>query len=157
MVTPAKKTPRPAARKVAATPAKPPRPAPARKKAVAPAAKPAVPPVAATPARAPAAVAPVSSALAKAAKPPKSPKAPKASKPEKQRVKLVRDSFAMPEADFAWIEILKARAIVARRPAKKSELLRAGLKALSALTPTQLAAALEALTPIKTGRPKKGH
>jgi hypothetical protein len=40
--------------------------------------------------------------------------------------------------------------IVARRPAKKSELLRAGLKALAAPIPAQLAAALLALTPVKT-------
>lgn len=151
MSTPAKKTPRSPARKVAAAPAKPAQPAPARKKPAGPAPRPAVPPAASSPARAPAAIAPMSSALAKPAK------APKAGKPEKQRVKLVRDSFAMPEADFAWIDILKMRAIAARRPAKKSELLRAGLKALAALTPMQLAAALEALTPVKTGRPKKGH
>jgi hypothetical protein len=152
MTTPARKTSRPTARKVAAVPAKTARSAPARKKTARPVIEPAVRPVAPVPM--PAAASPPSSALAKAVKAPKSPKAPK---PEKQRVKLVRDSFAMPEADFALIDMLKARAIAAKRPAKKSELLRAGLKALTGLTPTQLAAALEALTRVKTGRPKKGH
>lgn len=92
-----------------------------------------------------------------AAKPAKPAKAPKASKPPKVRIKLVRDSFAMPEADFTLIATLKARALDAKRPAKKSELLRAGLQALGALPAAQLAAALDALAPIKTGRPKKGH
>lgn len=81
--------------------------------------------------------------------------APKPGKPEKSRLKLVRDSFAMPEADFALIAQLKARAIDGKRPAKKSELLRAGLKALSLLSAAELVAALDALSPVKTGRPKK--
>lgn len=91
------------------------------------------------------------------------PKAPKAQKPEKPakpakvRVKPVRDSFTMPPADFALIDALKARALEGQRPAKKSELLRAGLHALSAMTQAQLVAALNGLAPIKTGRPKKGH
>ncbi len=99
---------------------------------------------------APAAPAAAKPAADKAAKP------QKPAKPEKQRVKLVRDSFAMPEADFALIALLKSRAVDAKRPAKKSELLRAGLKALQALQPAQLVSALDALAPIKTGRPKKG-
>lgn len=76
---------------------------------------------------------------------------------EKVRVKLVRDSFAMPEADFALIDQLKARAMAAKRHAKKSELLRAGLQALAALTPAQLLKALDSLAQVKTGRPKKGN
>jgi hypothetical protein len=46
--------------------------------------------------------------------------------------KLVRDSFTMPADDFALVGVMKARALQAQRPAKKSELLRAGLHALSA-------------------------
>ena len=53
-----------------------------------------------------------------------------ASKPVKAKAKLVRDSFTMPQADFELIAALKARAIEFRRPAKKSQLLRAGLQAL---------------------------
>ena len=70
--------------------------------------------------------------------------------------KLVRDSFTMPQADFALVAQLKARALDFKRPTKKSELLRAGLQALSRLDNPALQAALEALTPLKTGRPKKG-
>lgn len=121
-----------------------------------PAAKPAPKP-AAQPVPKPAAPLPAAKAVqppAKTAKPAKEPKPPK---PVKVRVKLVRDSFAMPEADFALVAQLKARALEGRRPAKKSELLRAGLHALTALSPAQLVAALDALMPVKTGRPKKGH
>ena len=69
--------------------------------------------------------------------------------------RLVRDSFTMPADDFALVAVLKQRALQVQRPAKKSELLRAGLQALSALSPQALAKALDALTPVKAGRPKK--
>lgn len=69
--------------------------------------------------------------------------------------KLVRDSFTMPADDFALVAVLKQRALQMQRPAKKSELLRAGLQALSALSPQALAKALDALAPVKAGRPKK--
>ncbi len=72
----------------------------------------------------------------------------------KERVKLVRDSFTMPREDFDLIDRIKARAIEFKRPAKKSELLRAGLQVLAALPDTQLHAALDALRPLKAGRPK---
>ncbi|HEY9063452.1 MAG TPA: hypothetical protein VIO33_00620 [Burkholderiaceae bacterium] len=74
-----------------------------------------------------------------------------------KRVALVRDGFTMPESDFALIAILKARALSARREAKKSELLRAGLQTLAALDDGALVRALNRLEPIKIGRPKKGH
>lgn len=81
--------------------------------------------------------------------------APVLAKPPKQKQKLVRDSFAMPVADFDLIDTLKERALTFRRPAKKSELLRAGLHSLTALTDAQLRAALDSLAPLKPGRPKK--
>jgi hypothetical protein len=59
--------------------------------------------------------------------------------------------------DFALIADLKTRALLARRAAKKSELLRAGLRALDRLAPKALAQALDALEPVKLGRPKKRH
>jgi hypothetical protein len=40
-------------------------------------------------------------------------------------------------------------------PAKKSELLRAGIKALAALNDAAFAAAMQAVPAIKTGRPAK--
>jgi hypothetical protein len=80
-----------------------------------------------------------------------------AKRPAHPRPKLVRGSFTMTEADFDVIAALKAKAIGARREAKKSELVRAGLRALAALNAKALAAALDQLEPVKTGRPKKGH
>lgn len=80
---------------------------------------------------------------------------PAPSETTKLRVKLVRDSFTMPREDFERIARLKARAIEFKRPAKKSELLRAGLQALERMDAITLHSALNALAPIKTGRPKK--
>lgn len=80
-----------------------------------------------------------------------------AEKPAKPaKVRLVRDSFTMPESDFALVAVLKARALGQGRVAKKSELLRAGLQMLSQQDTAGLLAALERLQPIKTGRPKRG-
>jgi hypothetical protein len=78
-------------------------------------------------------------------------------KAAKQRVRLVRDSFTMPEPDFALIAALKARTMAAQRETKKSELLRAGLQVLMALDDGTLMNALGRLQPLKLGRPKKNH
>lgn len=75
--------------------------------------------------------------------------------PPPERAKLVRDGFTMPEADYALIAELKHRLHDAKREAKKSELLRAGLRALAELDAQALAAALDRLEPVKTGRPRK--
>lgn len=125
-------------------------------------AKPAKAPAAA--ARKPAARKPAAPkvAAAKSTKPVKKQKPAVAEKPAiaevpKLRVKLVRDSFTMPRDEFELIAKLKARAVDFKRPAKKSELLRAGLQVLAALPDTQLHDALEALRPLKAGRPKNKH
>lgn len=123
--------------------------APAVKKAARPA-TPATPATrkaaaAAKPAPATEKVSATTAAPAAADKPPKPPK-----------VRLVRDSFTMPEADFALVAVLKARALGLGRAAKKSELLRAGLQLLSQQDAPGLLTALERLQPIKTGRPKRG-
>jgi hypothetical protein len=83
--------------------------------------------------------------------------ATKAARAGKPRQKPVRDSFTMPAADFALIAALKARLLAAKRVAKKSELLRAGLHALTALGTPALIAALGKLDQVKVGRPRKGH
>jgi len=72
-----------------------------------------------------------------------------------ERARLVRDGFTMPEADYALIAELKHRLHDVRREAKKSELLRTGLQALALLDAAELAAALDRLEPVKTGRPPK--
>ena len=78
---------------------------------------------------------------------------PKAAKPRKE--KPVRDSFTFPKAEYAVIDQLKQRSGRLGERAKKSELLRAGIKALSAMSDVQLAAALQAVPTLKTGRPAK--
>lgn len=78
-------------------------------------------------------------------------KAEKAAKPKKP--KLVRDSFTIPKAEYLVLDELKQRAAKLTRPAKKSELLRAGVKALAALTDAAFLTALEQVPAIKTGRP----
>ena len=71
-----------------------------------------------------------------------------------KKPKLVRDSFTIPKPEYAVIEILKLRSQKLARPAKKSELLRAGIKALAAMTDLQFKAAWAEVPAIKTGRPK---
>ena len=139
--------------KAAATPA-PSAKAPARKAAP----KPAVSKVA-TP-KAPAAKKPATKRTASKAIVAKPAAAkPVAAKPTKveaksKKPKLVRDSFTIPKDEYAGIDTLKERSVALGRPAKKSELLRAGLMALLAMSPNALHAALEAVPTIKTGRPK---
>ncbi len=72
-----------------------------------------------------------------------------------KKVKLVRDSFTIPKPEYLILDNLKLRAADLKHPAKKSELLRAGIKALAAMTDTQLLLALKAVPMLKTGRPSK--
>ena len=77
-------------------------------------------------------------------------------KPKKEKkAKVVRDSFTMPESDYAKIGELKKVCLTSGMQVKKSELLRAGLHALAKLSAVQLKQAVSALEKIKTGRPKK--
>jgi len=84
-----------------------------------------------------------------AAQPATAGKDAKARKP-----KLVRDSFTFPKDEYAAIEALKERLASLGQPVKKSELLRAGLKALAAMPDAALKTALQAVPSLKTGRPK---
>ena len=79
------------------------------------------------------------------------PRALAASKPKH---KLVRDSFTIPKGEYAALADLKERAVRLDRPARKSELLRAGIAALSAMTDKAFFAAVAAVPSLKTGRPK---
>ena len=94
--------------------------------------------------------------------------APKAvvPKPEKKlkrsgkaggKIKVVRDSFTMPQSDYARIGELKRLCQKTGLHVKKSELLRAGLHALGKLEIEQLTESLSRLEKIKTGRPKKSQ
>jgi hypothetical protein len=70
------------------------------------------------------------------------------------KAKLVRDSFTIPKSEYMVLEALKLRAARLGRPSKKSEVLRAGVGALAAMSDKALLAALNCIPSIKTGRPK---
>ena len=70
---------------------------------------------------------------------------------------MVRDSFTMPKDEYAVIDRLKLRAGKPGHSIKKSELLRAGIKALAAMSDIQFKAALSNVPAIKTGRPKSAR
>lgn len=93
----------------------------------------------------------------KAATPVKSAtKAAKVAKPEKApKLKMERDSFTMPKVEYAQLYVLKERLIKLGQASKKSELLRAGIMQLTAMTDAALKAAMAKVPAIKTGRPKK--
>ena len=76
-----------------------------------------------------------------------------ASKNTAKPPKLVRDSFTIPKAEYAVIDLLKTRAIALGTSVKKSELLRAGLTALKGLNDGAFKSALAAVPTLKTGRP----
>jgi hypothetical protein len=78
-----------------------------------------------------------------------------APKDDKKKKKVVRDSFTMPESDYQRIAELKRKCMSAGISAKKSELLRAGLQALSALPIKRLIEVVGAVENLKTGRPGK--
>ncbi len=69
--------------------------------------------------------------------------------------KMERDSFTMPKDEYVQFSTLKKRLEVLGQPAKKSELLRAGIKLLTKMSDAQLKEALLSVPIIKTGRPKK--
>ena len=93
---------------------------------------------------------------------PKSPTAaPQSSatpaKPAKEKkIKVVRDSFTLPKTELLQIADMKKRAMALGVEVKKSELIRAGLQALSTLSDAPFKKALGNVPTIKTGRPAKG-
>lgn len=149
--SPAPTVQKPAAGKPAARPRKPAAAAPA------------------TRSKAPAKAATAKKPVARAAATRKSPPVKKAaSKPaplvaktaksgKTKKPKLVRDSFTMPEAEYALIAALKKRCLAAGVPAKKSEILRAAVANLAKLSDASVVTALRRLDVIKTGRPAKGN
>ena len=83
-------------------------------------------------------------------------KASKKSKDKlKPKLKVVRDSFTMPQNDYAKIAELKQVCQKAGLYVQKSELLRAGLRELSKLSTAQLKKSIAQIEHVKTGRPKE--
>jgi hypothetical protein len=86
---------------------------------------------------------------------PKVVKAKPAAKEKAPKLKMERDSFTMPKAEYAQLYVLKERLAKLGNPSKKSELLRAGIMQLTAMTDAALKVAMSKVPTIKTGRPKK--
>ncbi len=80
----------------------------------------------------------------------------KQSKKDKpKKIKMIRDSFTLPEGDYAKLAELKKKCLEAGVHVKKSELMRAGLLRLSKLNRPALLQAVAQVEIIKTGRPAK--
>ena len=69
------------------------------------------------------------------------------------RPHLVRDSFTMPEQEYAVLATVKQACLKAGFEVKKSELLRIGVALLGQLDTASLRAVLDSLPQLKTGRP----
>lgn len=127
-----------------------PKPAAVKKPAVKPATR-----AAAKPAAAPAAAKAEKKVekVEKVEKPVKAEKIEKA--PKTKKVKQVRDSFTMPENEYAVLAQVKKTCLKSGVEIKKSDLLRIGVSLIKNLTITELKDILGSLTPLKVGRPKK--
>ncbi len=76
-------------------------------------------------------------------------------KEKAKKAKLVRDSFTMPEAEYAVLNHVKKACLSAGIEVKKSQLLRVGLLLLSKTDVASLKTLVANLEPLKAGRPKK--
>lgn len=88
-------------------------------------------------------------------KTPASALAKPAEKKIKHKVKIVRDSFTMPQSEYKKIADIKETCLKSGIHVKKSEVLRAGLQALCEKNDAQMKQSLKNLEKIRTGRPKK--
>jgi len=96
--------------------------------------------------------------VARAAPPPARKAVRKAALPERvlaleTRPNLVRDSFTMPEDEYAVLADVRQACLRAGVDVKKSELLRIGVALLGQLDLNTLQTVLAALPQLKTGRP----
>lgn len=71
-----------------------------------------------------------------------------------RKPKLVRDSFTMPEQEYALLGHVKKACLKAGFEVKKSELLRIGVALISQLDMATLQSVLAGLPQLKAGRPK---
>ncbi len=82
-------------------------------------------------------------------------KAEAARKLKLKKVKVVRDSFTMPETEYAVLAEVKKACLSAGFAVKKSELLRVGVALIRTLDKDALKKWVESLPPLKAGRPRK--
>lgn len=79
----------------------------------------------------------------------------KKDKHKAKKPKLVRDSFTMPEEEYAALGEMKKACSKAGVAVKKSELLRVAVSLLRKMDTMELQRALDGLAPVKAGRPRK--
>ena len=72
-------------------------------------------------------------------------------KPPK-KIPVIRDTFSFPEFDYALLSELQAALLKNGHNVSKSELVRAGLKALAQMRPAQLIKTAKAVEKLKPGR-----
>ncbi|MES2039100.1 MAG: hypothetical protein V4495_14805 [Pseudomonadota bacterium] len=72
-----------------------------------------------------------------------------------KKAKLVRDSFTMPESEYAALGAVKKACLKAGVEVKKSQLLRIGVALLGKTDVPTLKKLIAGLAPLKAGRPKK--
>jgi len=75
---------------------------------------------------------------------------------KEKKIKMVRDSVSMPKTESLVLVEMKTRAKKFGVEVKKTEVIRAGIKVLAALSDTAFIAAIRSVPNIKTGRPAKG-
>ena len=80
---------------------------------------------------------------------------PKTTKPRSQKV--IRDSFSLPPDDYELIAQIKQRCLGLAISANKSEVIRAGLHALTHLCDEDLCSVVQDLEKVKTGRPRESN
>jgi hypothetical protein len=68
-------------------------------------------------------------------------------------VPVVRDTFTFPEDDYGLIGLIQERCLRSATMINKSEIVRAGLKALARMSDAELAEIVGGLTKVKPGRP----
>lgn len=85
----------------------------------------------------------------------KGKKAAPAAKEKIRKPRLIRDSFTMPEEEYAVLGDVKKLCLKAGIEVKKSELLRIGVAHIRQLSLPELKKSIASLMPLKAGRPKK--
>jgi hypothetical protein len=71
-------------------------------------------------------------------------------------VPVVRDTFTFPEDDYGLIASIQDRCLKSATMINKSEIVRAGLKALAMMSDVELMEMVRGLTKVKPGRPARG-
>ena len=68
------------------------------------------------------------------------------------KLKVIRDSFTMPESEYESLADLREKCLAAGLAVKKSDMLRAGLMSLSAMSQAELIKQISKLSENKVGR-----